>query len=155
MKRTVHLVAGIAAISIVATFLLSTVLVELLGSAEAIAAVKRLIVLPGLFILVPALAAAGGSGFALARDRRGALVQAKKRRMPFIALNGLLVLVPCAVFLHLWASAGNLDGRFYAVQALELAAGALNLILMSFNLRDGLRLSGRIAGSARPASHVQ
>ena len=80
MKRTVHLVADIA--------------------------VKRLIVLPGLFILVPALAAAGGSGFALARDRRGALVQAKKRRMPFIALNGL-------------------------------------------------RLSGRSAGSARPASHVQ
>ena len=106
MKRTVHLVAGIAAISIIATFLLSTVLVELLGSAEAIAAVKRLIVLPGLFILVPALAAAGGSGFALPPDRPGALVQAKKRRMPVIALNRQ-------------------------------------------------RMSGRSAGSARPASHVQ
>jgi hypothetical protein len=106
-----------------------------------VASVKRLIVFPGLFVLVPARAATGGSGFALAKTRGGSLVEAKKRRMPFIALNGLLVLVPCAIALHLWASAESFDGRFYAVQALELVAGALNLTLMSFNLRDGLRLS--------------
>jgi hypothetical protein len=155
MKRAVHLAAGVLAVFLIATFFLSTVLVELFGSEASVAAVKRLIVFPGLFLLVPALAATAGSGFALAKGRAGSLVAAKKRRMPFIALNGLLVLVPCAIALHLWASAGSFDGRFYAVQALELAAGALNFFLMSLNLRDGLRLSGRLARTPEAAPHVR
>ena len=152
MKQVVHLCAALLAMTLIALFFCSTLLVELFGSESAVAAVKRLIVFPGLFVLVPAIAATGGSGFSLASGRRGALVDAKKRRMPFIALNGLLVLVPCAVVLHLWASAGAFDGRFYAVQALELAAGALNLLLMSLNLRDGLRLSGRLTAAVRNVS---
>jgi hypothetical protein len=32
------------------------------------------------------------------------------------------------------------DGAFVAVQALELLAGALNITLLSLNMRDGLRL---------------
>jgi hypothetical protein len=51
MKRTVHLLAGLVAISMIAAFFLSTLLVELLGSAAAIATVKRLIVFPGVFLL--------------------------------------------------------------------------------------------------------
>jgi hypothetical protein len=77
-------------------------------------------------------------------DATGRLVDAKKRRMPFIAANGQLVLLPCALVLDRWAGAGSFDVRFYAVQALELAAGAANLTLMSPNLRDGLRLAGRL-----------
>lgn len=144
MKKVLHLLAAIVATSLIALFFSSTLLVELFGSVEAIATVKRLIVFPGLFILVPAIAATGGSGFALAKARRGALVQAKLRRMPFIAANGILVLVPCAIVLNLWASRGALDASFYAVQVLELVAGAVNLWLMGLNLRDGLRLSGRL-----------
>jgi hypothetical protein len=65
--------------------------------------------------------------------------------MPFIALNGLLVLVPCAVFLHARAVAGDFGGVFALVQGIELLAGAANLALMGLNLRDGLALAGRIA----------
>lgn len=36
------------------------------------------------------------------------------------------------------------DSRFYLVQGLELLTGALNLTLMGLNIRDGLRLSGRL-----------
>jgi hypothetical protein len=64
--------------------------------------------------------------------------------MPFIAANGLLVLVPCAIVLNRWAAAGSFDTAFYAVQAIELLAGALNLALMGLNARDGLRLAGRL-----------
>jgi hypothetical protein len=63
--------------------------------------------------------------------------------MPFIAVNGLLVLIPCAIFLNRWAAAGTLDSTFYLVQGLELLAGAANLTLMGLNIRDGLRMSGR------------
>lgn len=55
VTRTVHLTTGVLATLTMATFFFSTVLVELLGSTDAIAAVKRLIVVPGLFILVPAI----------------------------------------------------------------------------------------------------
>ena len=144
MPKFVHQIAGILAPLCIATFFLSTVLVELFGSPAAVAQVKSLIVTPGLWILVPAIAAAGGSGFFLSRSRRGRLVDVKKRRMPFIAANGLLVLIPCAILLDRWAAAGMLDTWFYTVQAVELAAGAVNLTLMGLNLRDGLKMTGRL-----------
>jgi hypothetical protein len=68
--------------------------------------------------------------------------------MPFIAANGLLVLLPCAILLDRRAGAGGFDAVFYAVQGIELLAGAANLALMTLNVRDGLRLSGRL----RPTS---
>jgi len=108
-----------------------------------VATVKRLIVLPGLFILVPAIAVTGGSGFYLSKSWQGRLVEAKKKRMPFIAANGLLVLIPCAIFLNRWAAAGEFDTAFYVVQGLELLAGAVNLTLMGLNIRDGMKMSGR------------
>ena len=84
MPKKMHLVAGIAATLTIAIFFLSTVLVELFGSHEAVATVKQLIVLPGLFILVPAIAATGGSGFIISSSRKGRLVDNKKKvLLPF------------------------------------------------------------------------
>ena len=143
MLKQVHFIAGLLATLTIATFFLSTLVVEVLGSAEAVAAVKALIVMPGLFILVPAIAAAGGSGYVLSKSRQGRLVEIKQRRMPFIAANGLLVLMPCAIFLNRWASTATFDSTFYLVQSLELLAGAVNLTLMGLNIRDGLKMSGR------------
>jgi len=144
LLKRIHGLAGLLATLCIGTFWLSTVLVELFGSPAAVAQVKTMVLSPGLWILVPALVATGGSGARLARARQGRLVSAKQRRMPVLALNGLLVLVPCAWFLAQWASAGQFDARFYAVQALELLVGAVNLGLMGLNMRDGLRLSGRL-----------
>jgi hypothetical protein len=55
----------------------------------------------------------------------------------------LLVLLPAAIFLDQWASAGSFDTSFYIVQGLELIAGATNLTLMGMNIRDGRRISGK------------
>ena len=38
------------------------------------------------------------------------------------------------------------------LQALELAAGAANLSLMGLNIRDGLKLSGRLRPRGQPAA---
>ena len=100
MPERAHLIAGILAPLCLVTFFLSTVLTELFGSHAAVAQLKALIVTPGLWIMIPAMVAAGGSGMFLARSRKGRLVDAKKKRMPFIAANGLLVLVPCAIALN-------------------------------------------------------
>lgn len=143
MKKRVHSIASMLATMTIAIFFLSTILVELFGTHEAVAFVKNLILVPGLFILVPAIAVAGGSGQILSKSRRGKLVDAKKKRMPFIAANGLLVLIPCAIVLNCWASEGKLDEMFYLVQGIELLAGAVNLTLMSLNIRDGRKLRNR------------
>jgi hypothetical protein len=147
MTLIIHRLAGPIAMLCIATFFSATIFVELFATVETIATVKSLIVWPGLFILVPSIALAGGSGFALAKSRKGKLVQLKKKRMPFIGANGVLVLIPCAVLLDHWASAGAFDDTFYVVQAIELLAGAVNLTLMGMNIRDGLRLSGRLRQS--------
>ena len=70
--------------------------------------------------------AAGGSGFALAQGGRAGLVGTKIKRMPLIAVNGIVVLIPSALFLASKAGAEEFDASFYAVQALELVAGAIN-----------------------------
>lgn len=148
MLKRVHLVAAILAPLCLVTFFLSTVLTELFGSHAAVAQLKGLIVTPGLWIMIPAIAAAGGSGMFLGKSRQGRLVDAKRKRMPLIAANGLLVLVPCAIVLNRWAAAGSFDAAFYVVQTIELIAGAVNFVLMGLNMRDGLRL-------ARPARELR
>ncbi len=154
MSKLVHRVAAILALLCIATFFLSSIVVELLGSHAAVAQLKSLIVTPGLWILIPAMAAVGGTGAFLSRSRRGRLVETKQKRMRFIAINGLLVLVPCAIFLSRWANAGAFDTAFYAVQMIELIAGATNLTLMGMNARDGLRMAGRLR-VAQPAASTR
>jgi hypothetical protein len=139
MPNRIHSLAGTLALLTILTFWMATVFSEAFGEAAAVIAVKTAIPW-GFLILIPALAATGGSGVALARECSGALVERKRRRMAFIAANGLLILVPSALFLSLKAQAGELVGDFFAVQALELIAGAANLLLLALNLRDGLRL---------------
>jgi hypothetical protein len=63
--------------------------------------------------------------------------------MKLAAVNGILVLLPSAFVLARMANAGQFDGGFYALQSLELVAGAVNIALLTLNMRDGLRLSGK------------
>jgi hypothetical protein len=141
MLKIIHPVAGVLAILTIATFWLSTALAEMFASQAIITSVKTAIPW-GFLLLIPALMAAGGSGFALANGRRAGLVGGKIRRMPLIAANGILVLIPSALFLATKARAGEFDIVFYVVQALELAAGAANIALLGINMRDGLKMKG-------------
>ncbi|MBI5131145.1 MAG: hypothetical protein HZA66_17020 [Rhodopseudomonas palustris] len=143
MIRTLHPIAGIIAFLTILCFWSSTVVVELGGTPAGIAAVK-LAILWGLLLLVPSIAIAGASGFKLGGKSQRPDIVNKRKRMPLIALNGLVVLVPCAVFLQQRASAGLFDQTFTVVQAVELLAGAVNLALLGLNIRDGFRLTRRM-----------
>ena len=142
MLKRIHPFAGVLGFLTILTFWTATVVTELSGSTAAIVAVKRAIPW-GLLILVPALAMAGASGFRLSRGWQDPRVAMKKRRMPFIAGNGIVILIPAALTLSVLASRGDLGPTFYAVQSIELVAGAVNLVLMGLNIRDGLRI-GRL-----------
>jgi hypothetical protein len=142
MLKRVHPVAGILAFLIILTFWISTVVAELFLPVDAVVAVKRSIPW-GLLVLVPALIITGATGFRLGGGSSAPLIARKKRRMPYIAGNGVLILIPAALGLSVLAARRQFDGLFYAIQAAELIAGAVNLALMSLNIRDGIRLTGR------------
>lgn len=141
--RIVHPLAGLLAMLTITLFLIATLGSEISGQFNAIMAVKAGIV-RGLFVLVPALALCGASGIRLGT---AGLAAPKLKRMRVVAANGILILVPCALALDRWAQGGNLGGMFALVQALEIAAGGANLVLLGLNMRDGIRLrAGRRAG---------
>jgi hypothetical protein len=142
MKKLIHPVAGAVALLTIATFWLSTVFSELTGSHAAILAVKTAIPW-GFLLLIPALAATSGTGFSLAKGRRSKLISTKIKRTAINGANGLLVLAPSALFLAHKAGADEFDMTFYVVQGIELLAGALNITLLSLNMRDGFKMTGR------------
>ena len=72
--------------------------------------------------------------------------------MRLIAGNGMLVLVPAVLFLAWKAAQAEFDTAFIAVQIVEFAAGSVNLVLMGLNIRDGLRLTGRLRTPRRQRS---
>ena len=143
MIKAIHPIAGGTALLTILIFWLSTALSELFASASVVTTIKTLIPW-GFIILIPAMMAAGGSGFQLGKKMRGPLITAKRKRMIAIAANGILILMPSALYLSFKAQAGMFDAGFYAVQALEMVAGAVNITLLGQNMRDGLRMKGKL-----------
>jgi hypothetical protein len=143
-KTVIHAIASTSAMLLIATFWTSTMVSELFLDMSAVVVVKHYIARYGLVCLVVLMAVTGGTGFALAKGRQGRLIEEKKKRMPRIGVNGLLIMIPCAIFLNTKAADGAFDTWFYTVQVLELVVGVVQLTLMGKNFRAGLRLSGRL-----------
>ncbi|MGE6698990.1 hypothetical protein ACQKH5_14930 [Hyphomonas sp. NPDC076900] len=142
VRQKLHPIAGAIALATILIFWTSTVISEVSGVYPLVLAVKMAVPW-GFLLLIPALALTGASGAALSKGRQGKLIAAKQKRMRIIAGNGILVLVPSALFLAVKARDGDLDTAFYAVQAIELAAGAVNAWLLSLNMRDGWKMTAR------------
>jgi hypothetical protein len=149
----IHGAAGTVALVTIASFWIATIVSELVGETAQIAGVKQGIV-RGLVVLVPAMIAAAATGRVLAGPAPRGLSGKKYRRMRVVAALGALVLVPAALVLARWAAAGRLDSAFYAVQAIELMAGAINLTLLGWSFRDGLRLRA-VRMRSVSATHVR
>lgn len=145
MKPVIHAIAGTTAMLTIATFWISTLISELFLDHTAVVAVKHAIVVYGLAVLICAMALTGGSGFALGKTCKGRLVEQKKNRMRIIGINGLLVMVPSALFLYSKSAVAEFDTLFYVVQVVELCAGLAQLSLMRLNFRDGLKLAGKLS----------
>ncbi|MGG4146683.1 hypothetical protein ABEW34_26590 [Paenibacillus algorifonticola] len=143
MKK-LHAFASIISFLCIASFFSSTIIVDLFCSHETIAKLKSLIVLPGLLVLIPAMAITGATGFKISKGRKGMIIEKKKKRMPYIALIGILIMIPSAILLNMWASTGQFGTKFLLVQLIELIGGGVNLFLMSINMKDGFVLTGKL-----------
>ena len=142
MKSKAHAIVGLISFTFIACFWGSTLVSELFFSKEAGASVKEGIVY-AFAVFIPFMIMTGATGFAMGGKGLNPGLVAKRRRMPVIALNGILIMIPAALFLDSKAGSGEFDTWFYLVQVLELLAGAVNLSLMGLNIRDGVRLTGR------------
>lgn len=142
MKRTIHIIAGSIALLTISIFWTSTILSEVFGSHDTITIV-RTSVLWCMLILIPAMATAGATGNILGKGWRLPEVVRKTKRMKIIAANGILILLPSAIFLAMRSQAGQFDTVFYAIQGVELIAGATNITLLSLNMKDGMALRTR------------
>ena len=134
--RRIHFTAALSACSLITVFWISTVLSELFLSHQAVANVKQVIAY-ALIAQVLSMAITGATGMKMGGKSKNKQIAAKRKRMPLIALNGLLILIPCALFLNMKASAGAFDSVFYVVQVVELVAGAVNLTLMVQSMKEG------------------
>jgi hypothetical protein len=139
MKSKLHAAIATLALLTITTFWLSTLISELWLNPESVVKVKNGILM-GMWLLIPLMAASGISGFILAGPHRGTTIRNKILRMKIAAANGLIILLPSAYILAKWANQGIFDSNFYLLQAIELLAGAINITLLSLNLRDGLRM---------------
>lgn len=140
MKHRLHKLSLLGALGLIGAFFLSSVTVELFGSYEAVVVVKRSIWY-GIFILIPLMAVAGITGNLLAKGKENPLINGKKRRMPLIALNGMIVLVPAAYWLDTLASQGAFGPVFYSLQGIELLFGGINIYLMTKSAKAGKKLA--------------
>ncbi|CAI3952924.1 MULTISPECIES: hypothetical protein [Commensalibacter] len=136
----IHRITGVMALVILLIFWLSTVTSELIGNIDYIKSVKFLIPY-GFFILIPALVATGGTGFNIAGKINNKTASNKKKRMSLIALNGLCILIPCALYLRYLAVHEQFNSIFLIVQMIELIAGGVNIVMLILNVKAGIILT--------------
>jgi len=140
MLKLIHKVSAGSALALIVLSLSGTLASELVLGQKAIAAAKKLILHPGLTIMILSIILAGITGFVSYKSKTGRIISRKRLQTLLIALNSLLILIPCALFLHL--NSHNLNNTFYVVQSIEIAAGTLNLFLISLNIYYGIKLKG-------------
>jgi hypothetical protein len=140
VKNRIHPLAGMLAIALVATFMTTTITVEIVGNKTAILGAKTAILF-ALIILIPSVVIAAGTGRSLATGQNSPLLRNKKRRAALVAVIGIAVLVPCAIILRILAADGSYGPTFIVIQAIELVGGIVNLTLLGLNARAGRLLT--------------
>ncbi|MCV2882184.1 hypothetical protein [Actibacterium sp. XHP0104] len=142
LLRRLHPIAGVIGLLTIMTFWGATVATKIWGNPEATLWVKQAIPW-GFLLLVPALIFAALSGRHLSRGWRGRMIERKRRLMPLIAANGVLVLMPLAFYLAAKAGQGAFDPWYHRAQWAELLAGAVNIALLITMARTGRKISRR------------
>jgi hypothetical protein len=139
-----HAAAGLIAWCLIASFFIGSLISEFSGNPTWIVVVKRTIfyTMWTMVVLVPVAALTGRK---LAGKSGNVVVERKRKRMRWIAPNGLLLLT-LGSYLYYKASQDQFDPFFRRAQLVELAVGLTNLLLLGLMIRDGYRLKRRDQG---------
>lgn len=140
MKTLLHSGSGFLATFLLLIFFSATLIAEFYYSPKDVIAVQQAI-LQAMWAYIPLILFAGGLGYLLGNERRGNIVEAKKRRMLAIILVSICLLLPSAYVLASQSTDGIRNAVFYSIEAFELVAMALLMVLLVLNARDGSRLT--------------
>lgn len=139
MKTILHAMFGTIALTLVSASLVASMVTEFWYSQEVISEVKAL-TLQGMLLLVFILSITAIFGLVLSKKRQGNIVEAKKKRMIWILLIAILVLLPIAYLLSLHAETEKLDWLYFLPQGIEYIFDVIILILLGLNFMDGNKL---------------
>ena len=143
MIKTIHPLAGALALLTIAAFWPSTAFAELFASEATVIIVKTAI--PWSFLaLIPALMVAGGSGLYAGGKAAWRYHRYEDQAHAADCSQRHFDPDPLGAIPRTKVSAGEFDTGFYVAQAIELAAGAANIALLGLNMRDGLKMKGRL-----------
>ncbi|WP_240008012.1 hypothetical protein [Pseudaquidulcibacter saccharophilus] len=142
MISKVHKTAAIVAFLCLVSFWTLSLITEI-NADKAFFGFVRTYIFYTMFVMIAAIIITAVTGFKIAKKMRGPIIENKKKRMPFIGLNGAIVLLPLAIILFMYSNETILKGQEGMVDTLrliELIFGAINIILISLNIKDGLKL---------------
>jgi len=151
MKRQslvrMHAVAGILAFCLIASFFVCSLVSEIAGTLSWIVSVKKGIFYSmwAMLILLPTTVLTGTK---LAGKSKDPIIAGKRKRLRWIAPNGVLLLT-LASYLWYKANLGEFDSLFVAAQVLEFVVGLTNILLLGLMIRDGFRLKSNYQKPSR------
>lgn len=142
--KLVHKLSAITVVLTLTSFWVALIVSDFFLDNEALAVVRKGIVF-GLIILIPAMILAKVSGGKLAANHTGnpELIEAKKKRAKWMAINGALIMVPAAFYLYHKSSIGEIDDMFRVVQAIELLVGSIQYYFVISNVKGGIALRNK------------
>jgi hypothetical protein len=152
MKTVFHAMFASLLLAIIFLFFTASLVTQYWYAKDYIPAVKSLI-LQGMFWLIPMLVITGLLGLSLAQYRQASLIESKKKRMLWILLICIAVLLPAAYTLNSMAQEGEFNLWYSAIQFIEYIFDLIVLTLLVLNFRDGVRLVASEAVSAGDKVH--
>ncbi|MES2586853.1 MAG: hypothetical protein V4536_08020 [Pseudomonadota bacterium] len=142
MKSIFHAMFGSLVLALIFLFFTSSLVADFWYTQDVISSVKSLI-LQGFFWLIPMLVITGFLGLSLAKFRQGRMIESKKKRMLWILLICIVILLPAAYRLNSSAQRGEFDIVYSVVQSIEYLFDLITLTLLGLNFRDGVKLVSR------------
>lgn len=140
MKTLIHASAGTFAMLFLMVYLIAMLIAEFQYETQDVIAVQQLIFQSmGYYLFL--LLMSGGIGLLLSKERKGHIVEMKKKRMLAIIACSIFILTPCSYLL----AKNDLDSLgisfMHILEGVEVITIILLIVLFGFNFRDGTRLT--------------
>ena len=140
MKTLIHASAGTFAMLFLLVFLAAMLFSELKYQPADMISVQQVIFQTiGFYFFL--LLMSGGIGLLLGKERKGRIVEMKKKRMLAIIACSIFILLPCNYVLSNYDLDSGGMPFMRTLEGIEVIAIVILITLLGFNFKDGTRLT--------------
>lgn len=139
MKTILHAILGVLAFAFIFISLIASLVTGVWHSQGEISEVKAL-VFEGVQLLLVILGFTTVLGLSLAGVKTGKIIDSKKKRTAWVFSITVLILMPIAYLLSIFARDGKFNLLYFVAQSIEYAFDIVALIFLGLNIRDGGKL---------------